>query len=88
MRKKQKENKQSYNEDICRRYRESFSREVDNYKGNRFNKDIKKENFKKNLMNLFEKNHSIHMTPDNSISSSYAFKNHLNIKGFDMFSTL
>ena len=41
-----------------------------NYKGNRLNKYIKKENFKKDLMNLIEKNHQINMTSDHSVSSN------------------
>ena len=48
-----------------------------NYKKNRLNKDIKKENFKKDLINLIETNHQINMTSD-----------HLNAKSFNMFLTL
>ena len=74
-----------------------------NYKGNRLNKDIKKENFKKDLMNLIEtnhqinmtsdhsvssNNHQINMTSDHSVSSNNSFKTHLNDKGFNMFFTL
>ena len=59
-----------------------------NYKGNRLNKDIKKENFKKDLMNLIETNHQINMTSDHSVSSNNSFKTHLNDKGFNMFFTL
>ena len=32
------------------------------YKGNRLNKDIKKENFTKDLMNVIETNYEIYMT--------------------------
>ena len=45
-----------------------------NYKGNRLNKYIKKENFKKDLMNLIEKNHQINMTSDHSVSSNNCLK--------------
>ena len=41
-----------------------------NYKGNRLNKDIKKDNFKKDLMNLIETNHQINMSSDHSVSSN------------------
>ena len=41
-----------------------------NYKGNRLNKDIKKENSKKDLMNLIETNHQINMISDHSVSSN------------------
>ena len=44
-----------------------FSSDIENYKGNYLNKDTKKENFKKYLKNLIEKNHLINMTPDHSI---------------------
>ena len=49
-----------------------------NYKRNRLNKDIKKEKFKKDLMNLIETNHRINMTSDHSVSSYNSFKIHLN----------
>ena len=35
-----------------------------NYKGYRLNKHMKKENFKKDLMNLIEINHQINITSD------------------------
>ena len=35
-----------------------------NYKGHRLNKHMKKENFKKDLMNLIEINHQINITSD------------------------
>ena len=41
-----------------------------NYKGNRLNKDIKKENSKKDLMNLIETNHQVNMISDHSVSSN------------------
>ena len=41
-----------------------------NYKGNRLNKDIKKDNFKKDLMNLIETNHQINISSDHSVSSN------------------
>ena len=37
---------------------------------NRLNKDNKKENFKKHLLNLIETNHHINMTSDHSVSSN------------------
>ena len=81
--------KQCYHEDICKWNRDSFSCEVENYKENCLNNNNnKKENFKKDLMNLIEKNHTINMTPDHSISNSNLFKSHLNTKSFDMFSSL
>ena len=49
-----------------------------NYKGNRLNKDIKKDSFKKNLINLIETNHQINMTTDHSVSSNNSFKSLLN----------
>ena len=51
-----------------------------NYKGNRLNKDIKKENFEGELINLIETNHQINMTSDHSASSNNTFKSHLNAK--------
>ena len=54
----------------------------------RLNKDIKKENFKKDLKNLNEKNHPINMTPDHYIPINNSFKSHLNAKSFDMFPTM
>ena len=38
--------------------------------GKRLNKDIKKKNFKKDLMNLTEKNHKINMNSEHSVSSN------------------
>ena len=52
------------------------------------NKDIKKENVKKYLMDLIEKNHQINMTCDHSISNNNSFKSHLNAKSFSMILTL
>ena len=46
-----------------------------NYKGNRLNKDIEKNNFKKDLMNLIEANHRINMTAGHSVSSNISFQN-------------
>ena len=56
--------------------------------GERLNKDIKKENFKKVLMKLIETNHQINMTSDHSVSTNYSFKIHLNAEGFNSFLTL
>ena len=47
------------------------------------NKDIKKENIKKYLINLIETNHQI-MTSDHSVSSNNSSKSHWNA----MFLTL
>ena len=88
LRKKNRKIKQCYREDICRWNRGRFSNKVENYQGNRLNKDIKKENFKKDLMNLIDKNPPINITPDHSISTNNLFKSHLNTKSFDMISTL
>ena len=88
LRKKNRKTKQCYREDICRWNRGRFFNEVENYQGNRLNKDIKKENFKKDLMNLIDKNPPINITPDHSISTNNLFKSHLNTKSFDMISTL
>ena len=44
-----------------------------NYKGNRSNKDIEKNSFKKDLMNLIEANHLNNMTSDHSLSSNISF---------------
>ena len=51
------------------------------------NKDIKKENLRKDLINLIETNHQIKMTSDHSISNNNSFKNHLNTKSFHMILT-
>ena len=51
-------------------------------------KDIKKENFIKNLMSLIEANHQISMTSDHSVSSNNSFKTLLNAKSFNLFLTL
>ena len=59
-----------------------------NYKGNHLNKNIKKENFKKDLMNLIETNHQINIISDHPVSSNKSFKSHLNTKRFNMFLTL
>ena len=56
-----------------------------NYKGNRLNNHIKKENFEKDLTNLIEINHQINMTSEHSVSSNNSFKNNLNAKSFNMF---
>ena len=53
-----------------------------NYQGNRLNKDIKKENFKKDLMNLIEANHQINVICDHSIS-----RKPFEFKSFDMLLT-
>ena len=44
------------------------------------NKDIKKENFKRYLMDLIEQNHHINITSDHSASSNNSYKSHLNAK--------
>ena len=72
--KNKRKTKQCFHDDICTWNRDSFSREVENYKGNRLHKDIKKENFKTDLINLVEKNHPInmldHTVDSNSISNT------------------
>ena len=57
-------------------------------KDNCLNKDIKQENFKKDLMNLIETNHQINMNSDHSVSSNNLFRSHLKAKSFNMFLTL
>ena len=59
-----------------------------NYKGNRLNKDIEKDNFKKDLMNLIETNHQMNMNSVHSVSSNNSLKSHLNVKVRNMFLTL
>ena len=61
-----------------------FSSEIEITR-NHLNKDIKKENFKKLLI---ETNHEIKMTSDHSVSSNNLFKSFLNVKNFSMFLTL
>ena len=66
--------KKYYHDEICRWNRDSVSSEVKNYKGNRLNKDIEKEYFEKDLMNLNEKNRPINKTLDHSISRTTRLK--------------
>ena len=56
-----------------------------NYKGDRLKKHVKKEDFKKRLINLIEAYHQINMTSDNFVSRNNSSKSHLNAKGFNMF---
>ena len=56
-----------------------------NYKRNCLNKNIKKENVLKDLLNLVETNRQINMTSDYSASSNNSFKSHFNAKNFNMF---
>ena len=65
-----------------------FPKKSWNYKGNRFKTHIKKEDFKKGLINLIETIHQINMTSDNFVSSKNSFKSHLNAKGFNTFLTV
>ena len=65
-----------------------FFQRSSNYKGNCLNKYIKKENFKKDLMNLIPTNHQINMTSVHSVSTNNSFKNHLNTKSFNVYLTL
>ena len=51
-------------------------------------KILKKQNFKKDLMNLIQINHQISRTSDHSVLSNDSFKSHLNANGFNMFLTL
>ena len=46
---------------------------------------MKKEDFRKDLVNLILTNHQINMTSDHSVSSSDSFKSHLNAKRFTLF---
>ena len=59
-----------------------------NYKGTRLNKYIKKEIFKKDLMNFILTNHQINMTSDHSVWTNSSFNSDLNTKSFNMFLTL
>ena len=52
------------------------------------NKDIKKQNFKKDLKNLIEANQQINMTSDYFVSSNNSLKMNLTAKSFNMFLTL
>ena len=53
--------------------------------GNRLKKDIKKENFEKDVVLLIETNQQINRTFEHSASSNTSFKKHLNAKSFKMF---
>ena len=53
--------------------------------GESLNKDTKKENFKKDLMNLIKTNHQINLTSDRSVSSNNSFRSHLNTKSAESF---
>ena len=75
---------QYYHNEICTWKRDSFSSEIEITRGNRLNKDIKKENFRKCPINLIETNHQINMTSDHSVSSNMSFKSHFNAKSFNM----
>ena len=57
-----------------------------NYKENSLNKDIRTENFKKDLINLAIQ--QINMNTDHSVSRNNSFKSYLNAKSFNMFLTL
>ena len=80
-------NKTEEKRDICRRERDSFSNEVEITR-NHLNKDTKKENFKKDLMNLIGRNYHINMTSDHSVSSNNSFKSFLKAKNFNIVLTL
>ena len=51
-----------------------FFQRSSNYKGNCLNKYIKKESFKKDLMNLIPTNHQLNMTSVHSVSTNNSFK--------------
>ena len=53
--------------------------------GESLNKDTKKENFKKDLMNLIKTNHQINLTSDRSVSSNNSFRSHLNTNSAESF---
>ena len=48
-------------------------------------KDIKKETFEKDPMNLIETNLKINVTSDRSASSNNSLKSHLDAKSFNLF---
>ena len=56
-----------------------------NFKENRLYKDIKKETFEKDPMNLIETNRKINVTSDRSASSNNSLKSHLDAKSFNLF---
>ena len=56
-----------------------------NFKENRLYKDINKETFEKDPMNLIETNRKINVTSDRSASSNNSLKSHLDAKSFNMF---
>ena len=56
-----------------------------NYKRNCLNKNVRKENVLKDLLNLVETNRQINMTSDYSASINNSFKSHFNAKNFSMF---
>ena len=59
-----------------------------NYERKRLNKYVKKENLKKDLMNLIQTNNQINMASDHSVFTNNSLKNYLNAKRFNMFLTL
>ena len=56
-----------------------------NFKENRLYKDINKETFEKDPMNLIETNRKINVTSDRSASSNNSLKSHLDAKSFNLF---
>ena len=48
----------------------------------------KKENYRKDLMNLLDTNHQINITSDHSVSGNNLYKRHFYAKNFNMFLTL
>ena len=53
--------------------------------GNHLKKDIKKENFEKDVIHSIQTNHEINMTFVHSVLSSTSFKKYLNAKSFKIF---
>ena len=69
-----KKKKKFYHNEICTWKRDRFFEWSWTYKESYFNKDIKKESFKKDLTNLTEKNHQVNTTSDDSFWSNNSFK--------------
>ena len=83
--KNRRKTKYCYHNEICRWKSDSFCwNVVEITRGIVLNKCIKKENFRKDLVNIIEINHQINLTSDHSISSNNLFKSHLNAKRFNM----
>ena len=86
--KKPEEKQKVFPYDICRFKIYSFSSEVEIAREIVWINILKKENFKKDSVNLIQTHHQINMTPDHSVSDNNSFKSHWNAKSFNMFLSL